>query len=146
MFPQDQLTHALIDAARAREKVFKLSDGGGLYVEVMPTGAKYWRLKYRFKGKERRLALGVYPVVSAADAREQRDAAKQALRVGQDPVELRRNGQKIASPISFRLTLDAAGALTIDTLTQQLTLTLAQTNAVRCFLHDAACGGAANAD
>ena len=48
---------------------YKLADGGGMYLEVMPNGSKYWRLKYRFGGKEKRLALGVYPDVSLADGR-----------------------------------------------------------------------------
>ena len=47
-----------------------MADGGGMYLEVMPTGSKYWRLKYRFGGKEKRLAFGVYPDVSLAQARE----------------------------------------------------------------------------
>lgn len=59
------------------QKPIKLSDGQGLYLEVAPTGGKYWRMKYRFNGKEKRLALGVYPEVSLSEAREKcRDARK----------------------------------------------------------------------
>jgi integrase len=65
-------------------------DGGGLYLEVTASGARYWRLKYRFGGKEKRLALGVYPAVSLADAREGREAARKALAAGNDPGELRK--------------------------------------------------------
>jgi len=65
-------------------------DGGGLYLEVKPTGARYWRLKYRFGGKEKLLALGVYPEVGLKDARERRDDARRVLAGGADPGELRK--------------------------------------------------------
>ena len=51
----------MINAAKAQDKPYKLADAGGLYLLVDKTGAKYWRLKYRFLGKEKTLALGVYP-------------------------------------------------------------------------------------
>ena len=63
----------------------KLFDGGGLYLELHENGSKYWRLKYRHCGKEKRLALGVFPQVSLAAAREQRDDARRQLRNGIDP-------------------------------------------------------------
>ena len=69
------LTDPAIRTAKPAEKPYKLSDAGGLYLEVHPNGSKYWRLKYRHAGKEKRLALGVYPGVSLKDAREKRDAA-----------------------------------------------------------------------
>ena len=65
-------------------------DGGGLYLEVSPKGGKYFRLKYRFNGREKLLALGVYPEVSLKDARERRDDARRALARGEDPGELRK--------------------------------------------------------
>ncbi len=68
----------------------KHADGGGLYLEVTPAGGRYWRLKYRFAGKEKRLAFGVYPAVGLKDARECRDAAKQVLGRGEDPGEARK--------------------------------------------------------
>lgn len=71
--------------AKPKEKAYKLSDSGGLYLEVTPTGSKYWRWKYRFGGKEKRLAIGVYPRVGLKDARKQRDQARDMLDVGQDP-------------------------------------------------------------
>lgn len=69
------------DKARAR-----LSDSGGLYLEVMPTGGKHWRWKYRHGGKEKRLALGSYPAVPLAKARRDRDDARDVLKTGRDPV------------------------------------------------------------
>lgn len=68
----------------------KHADGGGLYLEVTPAGGRYWRMKYRFGGKEKRLAFGVYPAVGLKEARERRDTAKVSLERGQDPGELRK--------------------------------------------------------
>lgn len=68
----------------------KHADGGGLYLEITPAGGRYWRMKYRFAGKEKRLAFGVYPEVSIKDARTKRDAAKQALARGDDPGEIKK--------------------------------------------------------
>lgn len=65
-------------------------DGGGLYLEATPKGGRYWRLKYRFGGKEKLLALGVYPEVGLKMARERRDEARRTLAGGQDPGELRK--------------------------------------------------------
>lgn len=78
--------------AKPREdgKPLRLSDEKGMYLEVMPTGAKYWRLKYRFNGKEKRLALGVFPEVGLADAREKREEARRLLAEGIDPSEHRK--------------------------------------------------------
>jgi hypothetical protein len=80
-----KLTDKACKAAKPKDKPYKLSDGGGLYLEVMPSGSKCWRLKYRVTGKEKRLALGVYPVVGLADAREGRQKAKKQLVQGVDP-------------------------------------------------------------
>ena len=74
-----------VDTAKPREKAYQLADGAGLYLEVVPSGARYWRLKYRFNGKEKRLAFGVYPLVSLAQARALRDEAKKKLADGIDP-------------------------------------------------------------
>ena len=75
--------------ANGQRKPYKLSDGGGMYLEVMPNGSKYWRLKYRIKmnGKvvEKRLAIGVYPEISLKQARECRDEARRLLNDGRDP-------------------------------------------------------------
>lgn len=62
----------------------KLTDGGGLYLHIKPTG-KYWRLNYRFLGKQKTLALGVYPRVTLADARDRREEAKKMIDAGKDP-------------------------------------------------------------
>ena len=71
--------------AKPEAKPYKLADGHGMYLEVMPNGSKYWRLKYRYGGKEKRLALGVYPDVPLTLARERRDAARKLLANDTDP-------------------------------------------------------------
>lgn len=79
------LTDTAARNAKPKAKPYRLSDAAGLYLEVMPTGAKYWRMKYRHAGKEKRLALGVYPAVTLADARIRRDVARALVREGRDP-------------------------------------------------------------
>lgn len=81
------LTAAACKNAKPREdgKPLRISDEKGMYLEIMPNGSKYWRLKYRFAGKEKRLALGVYPEVSLAEARTKRDEARRLLSDGADP-------------------------------------------------------------
>src|SRR3546814_19054041 len=84
------LTDAAIRRAKPAAKAVRLYDSGGLYLEVAPNGGRYWRQKYRFAGKEKRLALGVYPDVSLADARVRRDEARRRLASGVDPGVQRR--------------------------------------------------------
>lgn len=72
--------------AAPKEKPYRMFDGGGLYLEVFPTGAKYWRLKYRYGGKEKRLALGVYPEITPKRAREKAQDEKRKLSDGRDPL------------------------------------------------------------
>jgi integrase len=81
------LTDTAIRKARAGTKTQRLFDTGGLYLELSPAGGKWWRQKYRFLHKEKRLAHGTYPDVSLADARDKRDAARKLLAAGIDPGE-----------------------------------------------------------
>lgn len=81
------LTDTAIRKIKPAAKTQRLFDGGGLYLEVSPNGGKWWRQKYRFLGKEKRLAHGTYPEVSLAEAREKRDAARKLLATGIDPGE-----------------------------------------------------------
>lgn len=74
-------------------KIKKLSDSGGLQLWLMPTGSKLWRLAYRFDRKQKLLALGPYPLVTLAKAREARDAAKRMLIQGTDPAEAKRQSK-----------------------------------------------------
>ena len=79
------LTATQVKQAKPREKQFKLSDERGMYLLVTPNGSKYWRLKYRYAGKEKTLAFGVYPEVSLAEAIERRDIARRQIRDDIDP-------------------------------------------------------------
>ncbi len=83
--PQMPLSDVAIRKAKPTGKVQRLFDGFGLYLEITPTGSKLWRQKYRHLGKEKRLANGPYPLVSLAEARELRDAARKLLAAGVDP-------------------------------------------------------------
>lgn len=73
----------------------RLADEKGMYLEVTAAGGKYWRMKYRYGGKEKRLALGVYPAVSLAQARKDRDQAREAMAAGNDPAQLKRDAKLI---------------------------------------------------
>ena len=65
-------------------------DGRGLYLEISPRGGRWWRLKYRFDGKDKRISLGTYPDVSLKDARERREEARRQIANQLDPSELRK--------------------------------------------------------
>ena len=90
------LTNTAIRAAKPGDRVKRMFDGGGLYLEIARSGGKWWRQKYRFGGKEKRLSFGVYPDVSLKDARERRDEARRLLANGIDPGE-HRKANKIAN-------------------------------------------------
>ncbi len=93
------LTDVAARNAALREKPYKLSDEKGLYLLIQPNGSKYWRLKYRFGGKEKVLALGIYPTVGLKEARHRRADAQKLLDQGTDPSETRRV-EKIARHVS----------------------------------------------
>ncbi|MHN89177.1 DUF4102 domain-containing protein [Escherichia coli] len=79
------LTDIKVRTAKPTDKQYKLTDGSGMHLLVHPNGSKYWRLQYRFDGKQKMLALGVYPDVSLADARTRRDDARNLLANNIDP-------------------------------------------------------------
>ncbi|EGT3621477.1 integrase arm-type DNA-binding domain-containing protein [Morganella morganii] len=89
------LTARQVETAKPKEKSYKLFDGGGLYLEVTAKGSRYWRMKYRFGGKEKRLAFGVFPTVTLAEAREMRNQAKKVLAAGGDPGEVKKEEKAI---------------------------------------------------
>jgi len=84
------LTVAQIQAAKPISKPVKLFDERGLYLEVVPAGGKWWRFKYRFAGKEKRISLGIYPDVGLKEARDKRDDARKQVAAGIDPGEARK--------------------------------------------------------
>lgn len=81
------LTDVKVRTVKSGDKPVKLSDSDGMHLLVHPNGSKYWRLQYRFNGKQKMLALGVYPEVSLADARQRRDDARKLVAAGVDPSE-----------------------------------------------------------
>jgi len=92
------LTDLQVKQAAPRERDWKLSDGGGLYLLIRPNGAKLWRMKYRLLGKEKKLSFGRYPEVGLKDARLLRDEARVEIGHGGDPARRRRE-EKIAAII-----------------------------------------------
>ena len=85
----ERLTSNTVKKAKQEDKSYKMTDGRGLYLLVKPEG-KYWRYNFRFLGKQKTLALGVYPDVSLTDARRAHQRARAQLREGIDPVQARR--------------------------------------------------------
>jgi integrase len=84
------LSDPAVKKAKPETKPYKMADGQGLYLQVQPSGAKYWRFKYRIAGKEKLLAIGVYPDTPLALARKKRDEARELLAMGGDPSEAKR--------------------------------------------------------
>ncbi|MGF6965923.1 integrase [Paraburkholderia sp. WC7.3g] len=96
------LTDAAVRNAKPTGKLYRLFDERGMYLEVSAAGGKWWRFKYRFGGKEKRLSLGVYPAVGLKKARDRRDEARELLADGVDPGEHQKakkaaNGERAAN-------------------------------------------------
>ncbi|KHT23889.1 tyrosine-type recombinase/integrase [Pectobacterium brasiliense] len=94
-----------IETAKPQDKEYKLTDGAGLYLLIKPNGAKYWRLKYRVAGKEKKLSIGVYPDISLAEARLKREEARKIVASGGDPSEqkqVERQAKKINIDNTFK--------------------------------------------
>jgi integrase len=108
------LTDIALKALRPREKPYKVSDGRGLYVIVRPDGARWWRFRYHWAGREKLLSLGTYPDVSLKLARDRRDEARQLLNRGVDP-SADRQAQRQAHIDTFK-------AVAEDWLARQRTL------------------------
>jgi integrase len=88
------LTDVAIRKARPTDKTRRLFDAGGLYLEIAPSGGKWWRLKYRIAGKEKRISLGTFPAVGLKEAREAREKAKADIAASRDPSELRQQARQ----------------------------------------------------
>lgn len=89
-----KLTDKTIKNAKPQDKAYKLFDGGGLYLEVTAGGSKLWRLKYHYLGKEKRISLGHYPLITLAEAREKRDDAKKQLLRDIDPSAAKQDNRR----------------------------------------------------
>ena len=128
-----------------------MSDGGGLFLLIRPDGAKYWRVGYRFAGKQNTLSLGIYPEVALDVARIRRDDARKLLADGIDPSVVRRAEKEIQSAerqaekeaqiinevlliAATRFMLDNEGALTFRFGNRHIALTSGETTELRTFL------------
>ena len=134
------LTDSKIKNAKPGGKPVKLFDGGGLFLLVTATGCKWWRLKYRFGGKERQAALGVYPDVSLKEARSKRATLRALLADGIDPAE-HTKAEKAAQRVeearqiaATRFNLDNDGALSFRFGNRRVSLNPAETAELRRFL------------
>lgn len=103
------LTDVAIRNAKPREKPYKVGDTLGLFLLVQPSGGKLWRVKYRIDGKEKKLAIGIYPQVGLAEARRRRDAARELVAAGKDPGREKQR-EKVRSRIQAETTFDAIAA------------------------------------
>lgn len=92
------LTDVAIRNAKPRAKPYKMGDAFGLFVLIQPSGGKLWRFKYRFEGREKKLAIGTYPVIGMAEARRRRDQARELLAAGKDPSRERQR-EKLRSQV-----------------------------------------------
>lgn len=100
------LSNLLIKNTKPKDKTQRLSDGRGMYLEIAPSGGKWWRLKYRIDSKEKRISLGVYPDVGLAEARDKREAARKLVAAGIDPAG-HRKAEKVALEESTENTFEA---------------------------------------
>lgn len=88
------LTNTAIKTARPKKKPYKLADEKGLYLLVEPKGGLLWRLKYRFNGKEKKLAIGIYPDIGLKEARDKRDEARSLIAAGVDPNQKKKDDKQ----------------------------------------------------
>jgi integrase len=103
------LTDTQIKNAKPQKKSIKLTDGGGLYLEVTPSGGKHWRYRYRLDGKESLFSLGEYPDVKAAEARRLKDEARLLVKQGINPAQQRKI-DKIAKQYERATTFEAVAS------------------------------------
>jgi len=147
----DALTENIAAQAKATDKVQKLFDGGGMYLMVHPNGSKYWRLNYRFAGKQNTLSLGKYHEVTLDAARTARNDARKLLANGIDPSDVQKMKKSalraemqakkealIADEARLiaatRFILDNEGALSFRFGNRHIALTAAETSELRVFL------------
>ena len=97
-----QLSDTTIRSTKPQAKPLKLSDGGGLFLLVSPTGGKWWRYSYRFNSKQKTLSLGIYPDIGLKSAREKHAEARKLLAQGVDPSETRK-AEKAEQSITFKV-------------------------------------------
>jgi hypothetical protein len=139
MFPHRKITEDDIANTQPKAKPYRLLVGSGLHVLVSPAGGKYWRMKYRMAGKQNTYSMGVFPKVSLKEAVRLRDEAKQLIRSGIDPNEVKRGAKKNKPKpekfkSQFRMDINEDGVLTIETETSIIALAPDQARALKAFL------------
>lgn len=95
--PKRAISDAALRAAKPADKAYKIAAGGGLYLEVTPTGSKLWRWKYRLHGKENRFAIGRYPDIPLKEAREAAEAARKEVKEGKHPAQQKQQNRLLAA-------------------------------------------------
>lgn len=132
------LTAIAIKAAKPRAKQYKLQDSIGLYLLITPTGRRYWRMNYRFHGKYKTIAFGVWPEVKLGDARTKRDEARQCLAKGIDPAQQQKL-DRIAASVAAANTFRAVADEWIDKIQQEgrSAVTLKKNRWLLSFTYDA---------
>lgn len=106
-YKTNKLTDAKCRSAKPKKKLYKLSDGGGLSLHIRASGFKAWRYSYRIRGKEKTFTIGEYPLVGLADARKQRDNAKEQISVGIDPSQQKQLAKRQIKEDSFQAIAEA---------------------------------------
>ena len=112
------LTDIALRKAKPAAKPLKLSDGLGMYLLLKPDGSRYWRMDYRFDGKRKTLALGVYPEVSLSNPRQRREDARRLLAAGTDPGVARKSAKR-AQAEAIRAAEDTFEAIARDWMARQ---------------------------
>lgn len=103
------LTDLAIRKARPGPTPYKLADSHGLFLLVQPAGGKLWRLKFRFDGREKKLAIGTYPEIGLGEARRRRDEAREAMAAGKDPAREKQR-DKVRAKVDAENTFAAISA------------------------------------
>jgi len=138
--PKMALELATLQALLPRATPYKVTDGKGLYLLIQPNGARYWRFRYRWAGKQNTLSCGVYPEVTLDEARSRRDAFRAILAQDANPSEHTKaeraelKDEKARQESAMRFMLDNDGALYFRLGNRRLTLTPAETLQLRSFL------------
>mgnify|MGYP003382437497 CR=1 FL=1 len=135
------LDQVFLDALTPRATPYKVTEGKGLYLLIQPTGGRYWRFRYRRRGKQNTLSCGVFPIVTLDEARAKRDEFRALLKQGIDPSEHRKAeridqlNESSRLEVATRFLLDSDGALHVRLGTRRFSLTPAETQHLLVFLN-----------
>ncbi len=133
------LTDSLVKNTKPKEKVIRIYDTKGLYLEINPSGGKYWRVKCRINRREKRLAIGTYPELSLDEARNKRDEARHQIKNGINPIEEKRlakakMAEEAQKDLGLRLFLETNGDLIIKKKLTSILITKEELQSLKYFL------------